>query len=267
MMILVNGSDNEDGSDAEINEASDDEEENEITVVEDDESESEDTAWSPEENSALDDQGIDYVVDLDIRSRSDHDVEERDPPDDRSGYSSLPRSLIPNQDEADVPNEMNTPNETDVADVTANESENEARERNMNPEQPSPLNSHLSGGKSTSVEEQLVQRAPTIISEFQELMVESDIAAKNTKIINDEIEENVKEMNQVVRQILQCNNSASSEDFIAAVIPVFSNIAEQQRKRKMEEKNIENIDVKKAKLLHELAAKTHEVKVRFQADI
>ncbi|KAM0513488.1 hypothetical protein ACHAPE_007750 [Trichoderma viride] len=267
MMILVNGSDNEDGSDAEIIEASDDEDENEITVAEDDESGSEDTAWSPKENSALDDQGIDYVVDLDIRSRSDHNVKERDLPDDRSGYSSLPRSLITNQDETDVPNEMDTPNETDGADVTANEPENEARERNMDPEQHSPLDSYPSGGKSTNVEEQFIQRAPTIISEFQELKVKGENAAKTTKIINEEIEENVKEMNQVVRQVLQCNKSASSEDLVAAVIPVFSNIAEQQRKRKMEEKNIEDINVKKAKLLDELAAKTHKANPRFQADI
>lgn len=254
MIVIVNGSDNEDGSDAEYTQTPDDVEEIETISVEDDDSESEDAVRSPDENLGLDDQGIDSIIEHDVQSKSDQDVEQSDRHDDRSDSSSLPRLLAIIQDGTDVLNETN------AAGVTANEVKNETRERDMSPEQPSPLDPRSSGGNSISVEKQRLQRAPTILEKLRELVAASETADKHAKIIDEEIEANMKEMKQAVLQVLECNISASKKDLIAAVVPVFSDIEEQQRKRKMAKENISKIDAKKTKLWDELAAKPQEAK-------
>ncbi|GFP60441.1 hypothetical protein TASIC1_0018004600 [Trichoderma asperellum] len=245
-----NESSSDDGSDVEIFEGLDDEEGDE-NIEEADSSEPENVFWPPTENPDLDDH--------DAQSRSDQDAEERDLPHDRSSCSSLPRSLII------IQKPTNVPDETNATGAAANGVENEARGRDMSPEQPSPWDPRSGSGNPTSVEEQVLQRVPTIVFEINKLVAAGVTAAQLTKTIDEKIEEDMKEMNQVVRQVLQCNKSASSEDLMAAVIPVFSDIEEQHQKRKRQEENIADIHAKKKKFFEELEIKAREA--RSGADI
>lgn len=250
-MTAIGKESSESESELEIIECSDGEEEDGING-EDTDGESQHVVFSPQNPD------LGYTFEQDAHTIGDQSLEETGCLGDNSSCLNTPNSHNFIQDDAEALREA------DTADVTANRIEQEARRRDISPEEPSPSNLlDPNAGSKLSIQEQHFQAlwdgpTTTMALELEELKAKVEAAEENIKASKEKIGADTE---QLLLQFLQSAPQKLTSLFTDIVIQQFlqngpsekivslcSDIVTQDGKRKMEEECKIDTDRKRAKL-------------------
>lgn len=240
MMVTVKKSDNQDGSDAELDDGFDDAEQNEVEHEErNDNGNPENSHPAPVDNIGLNGHKSDYAADHDDE---EDDLEElSDLLNNAPSRSIHPRvSILPiiTRDEAgeiDADGELATPI-TPTPQVA-----NVARRRGLSREQSSSLDTLSDEGNFASIEEQLFQNKRSIFLDYERLKASIKMVNETTENFVKRLKEENAACAEKAKQVL-LNLNASYEDIQPALDRIGYRVGNNNKKRKIREDDNEQIE-------------------------